>query len=66
MMLHDPCCINLDDVMIDLNIDDVLGFWWLTNWLTDGQRLLLSCYRNWKAKLDKQKIDVNFSLFYKN
>ena len=53
MMLHDASWLVLyhsrwcSDWFID-----VLGFWWLTNWLTDGQRLLLSRYRDWKLDVD--------------
>ena len=53
MMLHDASWLVLyhsrwcNDWFID-----VLGFWWLTNWLTDGQRLLLSRYRDWKLDVD--------------
>ena len=53
MMLHDASWLVLyhsrwcNDWFID-----VLGFWWLTNWLTDGQRLLLSRYCDWKLDVD--------------
>ena len=53
MMLHDASWLVLyhsrwcNDWFID-----VLGFWWLTNRLTDRQRLLLSGYRDWKFDVD--------------